>query len=83
MMIEFTRLLNYEDKLSYLQYNKCSLLARLIVNLRILIFEFENPSNEMQFDKPNINGSKPQLEQSFKVELLDFQGSLNPDDFVD
>jgi len=46
-------------------------------------FQFENPSNAMQFDKPNINRSKPQLEQSFKVELLDFQGSLNPDDFVD
>jgi hypothetical protein len=46
-------------------------------------FQFENPSNAMQFDKPNINGSKPQLEQSFKVQLLHFQGSLNPNDFVD
>ena len=44
---------------------------------------FENPFGVAPRGRPYVERSEPRLDYNFKVEILEFQGSLKPEDFVD
>ena len=44
---------------------------------------FENPFGVPPRGRPFVERNEPRLDYNFEVEILEFQGSLKPKDFVD
>lgn len=44
---------------------------------------FKNPFGVYQRGRPFMQKNEPRLEYIIKIAILEFQGSLNPDEFVD